>query len=251
MTAVSFTNLTRLPEQIKALEQLQEIDLKIDRIRKDQGGMPAALKTLDDALGKARSAANAKKATLEEAQKIQRQTQAAIEMNKERVARAATKLEGVTNTHEHQAASKEQEQLHKMAKTLEDQAKKSATEIEAINKDFESLNAQLAAAQAQRDEQAGKVSGQTSNLQGQIDSLLNERKQHTVGVDARLLATYDRVRGARAGIGIVPTVGGRCVGCNMMVPPQLFNEIQKLSAIHSCPSCHRLLYVKTDPKPTA
>jgi predicted nucleic acid-binding Zn-ribbon protein len=248
---VSFTHLTNLPAQVKALEQLQEIDLKIDRIRKDQGDMPAALKALDDTLAKSKGTVALKQAAIDEAHKIQRQAQAALDMNRDRVARASGKLESVQNTHEYQAASKEQEQLHKMAKTLEDQIKKCGVDIEALTKDLDGLNAQLAQAQASRDEQHGKLSGQSSNLQGQIDSLQAERKKFSSTVDARVLATYDRVRPARAGLGIVPSIGGRCVGCNMMVPPQLFNEIQKGSALHSCPSCHRLLYVKTETPATA
>ena len=76
-----------------------------------------------------------------------------------------------------------------------------------------------------------------------IDSLLAERAQFCSQVDQKILVQYDRVRGARGGIGIVPAVAGRCKGCNMMVPAQLYNEVQRALTLHSCPSCHRLLFV--------
>ena len=66
--------------------------------------------------------------------------------------------------------------------------------------------------------------------------------EFTQGVEVRLLNQYERIRGARAGLGITAAVGGRCRACNMMVPPQLFNELQRGSALHSCPSCNRILY---------
>jgi len=31
-------------------------------------------------------------------------------------------------------------------------------------------------------------------------------------------------------------------GCNMKIPPQLFNEVQRSEAIIVCPSCNRILY---------
>ena len=42
------TQALALREQLKALENLQEIDLKIDSLKKNKGGLPAALKALDD-----------------------------------------------------------------------------------------------------------------------------------------------------------------------------------------------------------
>src|SRR6185295_968135 len=102
----------------------------------------------------------------------------------------------------------------------------------------------------ERSAQAQQVSGQESQVGDEIESLLKERSKFTVSVEPRILAQYDRVRGARAGLGIVPALGGRCKGCNMMVPPQLYNEIQKVTQLHACPSCHRILFVPAASQPS-
>src|SRR5688572_25450050 len=96
-----------LREQLKALEHLQELDLNIDALRKKKAALPTALKAAEDTFSRAKSALDARKNALAEAEKLKRQTQAAVELNNDRVTRAKGKLESVQNTNEYQAATKE------------------------------------------------------------------------------------------------------------------------------------------------
>lgn len=232
-----------LREQLNALESLQGIDLKIDALKKKRDALPASRKALEDALNKARLALDAKTGAITEFEKLDRQAQAAMDLNKDRVSRSNSKLEKVGNTQEFQAASRELEQLRKQALQLEEQIKKGRVEIESAQKDAGRLDEELAKVRSAHEAQAAELNSQLGKLESQISELMAERGKFTGGVEPRILAQYDRVRGARGGIGIVQASGGRCSGCNMMVPPQLYNEIQKGSQIHQCPSCHRFLFV--------
>jgi uncharacterized protein len=232
-----------LAEQLKNLIQLQELDLKIDALKKNLSLLPIDLKTLDDSLSKLRATDGIKKNRITELEKSRRQTSAAKELNQDRLTRSNAKLESVQNTHEFQAATKEIEQLKKLNQSLEEQDKKTEEELEGLQKEAAVLDEQIQKSQAQRDEQASFIAGKNSELNSSISTLLSERNNFASKVERRILAQYDRVRGARAGIGIVPAVGGRCKGCNMVVPPQLYNEIQRATTLHSCPSCHRILFV--------
>jgi len=237
-----------LREQLKALENLQEIDLKIDDLKKKKTALPSALKALDDNMGSLRSSIDGKTRLRDEAEKNQRQTQAAMDLNRDRQTRASQKLEAVQNSHEFQAASKEIEQLKKLSATLEEQSKKAGGESETLGKEIGELTAKMDQLKTEREEQAGLLSGQAGKLESEIGTLTSERAQFTAKVEPRILSQYDRVRAARAGLGIVPAIGGRCKGCNMMVPPQLFIEIQRCNQIHQCPSCHRILFVAAPPQ---
>ncbi|HEX4620762.1 MAG TPA: C4-type zinc ribbon domain-containing protein, partial [Myxococcaceae bacterium] len=35
---------------------------------------------------------------------------------------------------------------------------------------------------------------------------------------------------------------GTCQGCNMNVPPQLYNTLRSTLGTDICPSCHRIIY---------
>lgn len=233
---------TPLREQLKALENLQELDHKIDQLKKNKNAVPAALKGLDDGVAKSLATLTIKKSAIAEIEKIQKQTSAAMDLNKDRLARANSKYESVQNTHEYQAASKEMDQLRKLSLSLEDQMKKSAVELERCNTELAELVAQSDKLKGERDDHAEKLGAQVAKLEQEISALMGERTQYTSRVEGRVLNNYDRVRSARGGIGIVPAVGGRCKGCNMVVPPQLYNEVQKTLAVQCCPSCHRILF---------
>jgi hypothetical protein len=232
-----------LAEQLKALEHLQELDLKIDQLKKNKSALPEALKTLDQSMSKVQASLKVKNNELAEIEKTQKQTLAALDINRDRLTRSTTRLESVQNSQEFTAVNKEIDQLKKQSGTLDEQLKKSNGDIEAIRKTTNDLTAQLEKVQKEREAQANVVATQDGQIEKDLKTLLGERSQYSSQVDPRTLATYDRVRGARAGLGFVPAVAGRCKGCNMMVPPQLYNEIRKNTQIHSCPSCHRLLFV--------
>jgi predicted nucleic acid-binding Zn-ribbon protein len=232
-----------LKEQLKALEQVQELDLKIDNLKKNKGSLPAALKALDDKLAKLNATVQVKKNALGEIDKSQRQTQAALDLNRDRVSRSGSRLEGVQNSQEFQAAHKEVDQLKKQKDGLDEQNKKSTSDSEAINKELTDLNTQVGKFKEERDAQAAVLTGQSGKLEEEIASMMSERSKLTSRVERTLMSQYDRVRPQRAGLGIVPAIAGRCKGCNMMVPAQQFNEIQRGNALHSCPSCHRILFI--------
>jgi predicted nucleic acid-binding Zn-ribbon protein len=231
-----------LPEQFKALESIQELDLKIDQLKKNQASLPESLRAMDQSLAKLKQSITAKTNALGEIEKVQRQTQAARDLNKDRLARSETRISSVQNSHEYQAVNKEAEQLKKLTTTLDEQSKKAESDSLLVKKDLADLSAQFEKIKAERDSQANVLSSQSGKFEAEIGALISDREQHATHVDKPLLAQYNRIRGARMGLGFVPAIAGRCKGCNMMVPPQLFNEIQKLNTAHACPSCHRILF---------
>jgi hypothetical protein len=97
-------------------------------------------------------------------------------------------------------------------------AKAEAAKIEKeLAKEFEDLKSRISAGRAQRDKLAEEI-------------------------PAAQLSRYQAVFAKRAGIAVAVVKAGTCMGCRRMIPPQLFNEVQKLIQIHSCPNCQRMLY---------
>jgi predicted nucleic acid-binding Zn-ribbon protein len=232
-----------LREQLVRLVGLQELDLKIDQLNKQKNSLPAALKALDDQLATLGKQLTAKGGALEEIQKKERQSRAALEMSKERETRANEKLSAVANTGEFQAANREIDQLKKHNVTLDAQLKALSAEAETASGEVKKIQAQMEELRAKRETESQKISGEGTQLAGQVAELTGKRSEFTPGVERRIMALYDRVRAGRAGIGIAPAVAGRCGVCNMVVPPQMYNELQKGKELHSCPSCQRILYV--------
>jgi predicted nucleic acid-binding Zn-ribbon protein len=149
----------------------------------------------------------------------------------------------VQNTHELQALTKEVDQLKAAQTKLQEEAVKSQSELTQLNEKRAAADKQLVAKREERTEREEASRGQTAKLQDQAARLEKERATTATGVEARILAMYNRVRGAKGGVGISPAAAGRCQACNMMIAPQAFNELQKGTSFHQCSTCHRFLYI--------
>jgi len=49
------------------------------------------------------------------------------------------------------------------------------------------------------------------------------------------------------GIAIVPVFATVCRGCNVNIPPQMYNELQRVDRLKNCPNCERIIYWDDDP----
>ncbi len=70
-----------------------------------------------------------------------------------------------------------------------------------------------------------------------------ERKLVSNKIDPTLLEKYlilkERYQG---GLVIVPVQDAICRGCNVNLPPQLYNELHRCDTLRFCPNCHRIIY---------
>jgi predicted nucleic acid-binding Zn-ribbon protein len=73
--------------------------------------------------------------------------------------------------------------------------------------------------------------------------LESDRSLVTDGLDAKLLDLFNRQRAKQAdGVAIIRVIDAVCQGCNMNIPPQMYNELQRRDSLKNCPSCERLIY---------
>jgi predicted nucleic acid-binding Zn-ribbon protein len=80
-----------------------------------------------------------------------------------------------------------------------------------------------------------------AELEGKIATLRAERDALAASVKPEMLKRYSTIR-MRRGLAVVSVRNGTCQGCNMNIPPQLYNTLQRGQTIETCPSCHRIIY---------
>jgi predicted nucleic acid-binding Zn-ribbon protein len=62
-------------------------------------------------------------------------------------------------------------------------------------------------------------------------------------VDSEVLTLYRRVQAKKSDhIGIASVCNAVCRGCNVNIPPQMYNELQRFDRLKNCPNCERLIY---------
>jgi hypothetical protein len=61
---------------------------------------------------------------------------------------------------------------------------------------------------------------------------------------ANVIKRYDSLRIQRRGQAVAVARDGYCLGCNMHLPPQLYNTLFKHEELITCPHCQRMLILK-------
>lgn len=232
-----------IPEQLHALESLQELDLQLDRVRAEQSSIPAALQAIDDSIAlleKKSADSGARIATHEQAA---REAKGEGELNADRLARSTSRMEGVQNEHELKSIEKEVFQLKAAQAKFDEIQKLAAAEIANLSAQ---RDADLNGINSKREERAEREqagAGRSEKLRAELAVLEGKRAEIAPRIEPRVVAMYNRVRGMKGGIGISPALASRCKACNMAVPPQTYNELLRGTVFHQCATCHRFLYI--------
>ncbi|HEY0190471.1 MAG TPA: C4-type zinc ribbon domain-containing protein, partial [Kofleriaceae bacterium] len=107
-------------------------------------------------------------------------------------------------------------------------------QLEARDKDVETVRSELLASEAQ-------MSDQLESLKAALAEATTERDAARVQVEKQWLKIYDTLV-AKRGNAVAAVVKGVCRGCHMALPPQLNNILARMHSIETCPRCGRLIY---------
>jgi len=81
-------------------------------------------------------------------------------------------------------------------------------------------------------------------LQADIDADVVRRENVAEGLPASLVKKFTILREQRRGHALAIARDGYCMGCNMHLPPQLYNNLYKYEELLICPHCQRILILK-------
>lgn len=227
--------------QYRILGQLKRIDEKILRLQTELDRIPGELKALDDKIAAQRDTYNLAKANFDSNEKQLRKTELDLKEKEEFIRKAEGKMMECKTNEEYQAAQREIDGFKKDKSGIEEQVltlitaldehRKTLKDAEKIYKDAESLI--IKDKKEFEDER-------TKHLR-----LFEEQTQIRSGIVAQLApevsSLYLKVSKIVRGAPIVLAENGSCLGCNMKVRHQLFNEILSGRVIHRCPNCGRIL----------
>lgn len=239
-----------MENQLKLLRKLQDFDLEIHEINARTERLRESLDDLQVAYESLLEALTGQKTQLDEARSLMRDKERELEENIDRYNQSKAKLNAVANTKQYNALEKEMDTLKKMRAQLEEERDTLRENVEAYQADVNEKQGKIAGINAQIVEEQGAIDNEAAGGVQRITALENERDKIKRDVPKQIVRRYEFILGRRPGHAVVACILGVCKGCNMAIPPQLFNELQTGRKFIQCSNCQRILYYVADGEQT-
>lgn len=237
-------------EKLKALADLQKVDLEIAALKKANDVHPRQLAELEKELAGARSALEAERNRVADVERQKRTLEQNIQDEKDKVKKWEARLAEQRSTREYSALAREID-IAKKANITQ------AEELIELGKSLANAREQLAAKEteftARHDEiqqKIGALREQIASAGEGVKALEGKREDFAKEVDSTLLRRYDVIKKKRLPA-LAGVVAGACTGCKMKIPPQLYNQLMTVIDTDVCPSCNRIIYAADSVGPAA
>jgi predicted nucleic acid-binding Zn-ribbon protein len=229
-------------EKLSSLVRLQKVDSKLDEIRILKGELPMEVADLEDEI----QGLHARQMRVEEEingiTDFIEQKKNAIKEAQELGKKYEKQSENVKNNREFEAINKEIEMQQLEVKLAEKHIKDANEEIAEKAIALERAKKAIASKESVLNGKKGeleKIISATEKEEKQYNEQAEEARSH---VDARLLASYEKIRkNYRNGLAVVPVERDACGGCFYSIPPQKQSEIKQRKKVMVCENCGRVL----------
>ncbi len=224
------------------LYEIQRVDLTIREIDKRRDEAPARLKELEaiaaNLSDEVKQLAEQRDALVKEAKGLEGTVQA--ETHKLR--KWEQRLTDIRNQREYLALSREIEGTKRQNREMEERMTELAAQRDEFDKKLDQQQDKLAEVEVDCQSERDKVQAAHAAVEGELAEIKARRDKLVPSIPKNLMKRYEMIRQKRMGVGLVAVVDGSCQGCNMKLPPQLYNILQRGDTIEQCPSCSRIIY---------
>jgi hypothetical protein len=230
-------------DKLKILKNLQDIDQELNDVRRQL----AVLESEAGELTAERTRVEGMVATLgDDLAHLEgelAELDCALSIEQDNVVKAEGRLPAIKTQKEYVAVLKEIDTAKKVNKEIQDKIKSKNEEIAALAAEKAEKDAELAAISALTAERAALIQAQIDEIKANTSARETERKDLFAQIPPSLGKRYQVLIERRHGVAVVLAQKGACTGCNMLLPPQLYNNLYTTREILSCPLCSRLLYI--------
>jgi hypothetical protein len=236
-------------EQILSLVNLQRIEIEIRSIKTKVSNVDQRLEKLDENLHDFKQVIEEQESVINELNQKYRNYETDVRMNLDRIKKSEAKLSSVKTNKEYQAFLKEIDDIKDKNSKLEDVMIEFLDRIENAENTLNAKMTEYSELQARLNNEKETIQKETEAGKRQLENLDAERQAVAAGIDAGLLATYNKVKSIQGNsIAIAVVKDAVCQGCNMNIPPQMYNELQRGDSLKKCPICDRIIYWKDENK---
>jgi len=230
-------------EKIAILVKLQKIDIETGKINSRLGDIPNRMSALDQELEEFTRSLQSEEQAIDELKKKYRAYESDVQQNLTKIAKSQNKLRSVKTNKEYQSSLKEIEDLEKINSKLEDEMLEFLEQIEHAENILKERKVRYSEIVDQTKREKEAINQDAEQSRHKLTRLEIDRNAMSTDLDSGLLGIFERVKAKQAdSVAIVEVKDAVCQGCNLNIPPQMYNELQRCDNLKNCPNCERIIY---------
>jgi len=227
---------------LKAVIDLQVIDLRIAELNSQVGQAPSKLQALDAQLKRSSQVLDERKQRLTANQKERRDLEGDIQPIRAKISKHKDQLYEVKTNEQYRAMLKEIEGEEGNIRKIEDRVLEKMVEAEELQKQIEHAAADLENERKRLGAEKAVIESGRDAALGELDRLNAQRNDLANKLSETVRNLYQRIAGVRRGVAVAEVRDGCCSACNVRLRPQAYNEVRTNEEVLTCENCGRILY---------
>jgi len=228
--------------ELKNVIELQQVDLKIAELTKQIDSLPAQIQSLHSTLDEFIHAQEDRKKRLAANQHARKELDGDIKVIQEKIAKHKDQLYQVKTNDQFRAMTKEIEGEEANVRAIEDEILEKMLEAEELQKLLQEAGVRLEKERARVAAEVARLESEQKADDLERRALQARRREIQESLSEPTRNLYDRIRLARRGMAVAEVREGLCTACNVLLRPQVYNEVRTNEVLLTCENCGRIMY---------
>ncbi len=237
-----------MKEKLSLLINLQECDSQLVKLSAKKIKLPEKILKMEQDFQAYKENIEQNKRKHDDLKAQRAESESRIKKLNEGMVKTREKMLEVKNNKEYQAMLKEIETAEKAKGDIETQIIALMEEMDKLSLLVKQDEETLTQALAKHESERKIIEADLNAVDADTITWTEKRLSLQDSLPADLLAQYERVKKRNNGIGVISVWKAVCNGCQMKIPPQMYNELQRSSELLSCPNCNRIIYFQDQEK---
>ena len=152
-------------------------------------------------------------------------------------------MKRVTTQKEYMAARKQVDEARRLNTRLQDEILERRVKQEELAPRLEERRATYSRVLETYQGEEAVILKEQQVLEQEVNGLTKQVQEQLKGLGDTAFALYQRLMKGGRQPAIVPVAAGSCMGCNMALPPQTYNQLLAANGkLFTCPTCQRIIY---------
>lgn len=227
---------------IENLLRLQEIDKEIRRLQDEVAELPKRVAAIEQKLAVTKAQLDQAQTAIKADEAARRKYDTNIKDLREKISKYRDQSLAVKTNEQYRALMTEIQFAEKEITANEDKILELMVAADVRDKEVKAAQAGLKEQTAEIEREKEQARRRTAEDEKLLAEAKGRRDQLRGGIREDLLRQYERVSKFR-GSGIAEVRDHKCMGCQVILRPQTYNDVLSGKDVVSCDSCQRILYL--------